>query len=122
MFLHGWLTCVFQMYPGIVRFGGNTGTVNSFAGVDMSDFTGGAFNLEKLAEGNNAACFLLQASQAGMPDVASPLFGAVGSLAGWVTEQLGPLTSKFGCGQLGNFNNALFNKFPGASYSPSGTK
>ncbi|KAL6707356.1 hypothetical protein ACN47E_004135 [Coniothyrium glycines] len=110
------------MYPGIVRFGGNTGTVNSFAGVDLTDLTGGAFNLATLSEGNNGACFLLQATLAGMPSVASPLLGTVGSLVGWVTQQLGPLNSKLGCPQLANFNNQLFNKFPGASYSPAGTK
>jgi hypothetical protein len=110
------------MYPGIVRFGGNTGTVNSFAGVDLTDLTGGAFNLQNLAEGNNGACFLLQATLAGLPDIASPLLGTVGTLVGWLTQQLAPLNSKFGCPQLASFNNELFNQFPGASYSPPGTK
>jgi hypothetical protein len=108
------------MYPGIVRIGGNTGTTNSFAGVDLTDLTGGAFNAGDLADGNNAACFLLQASMAGLPDISNPLLGAVGSVLGWATQQLGPLSSKFGCPQLATFDNQLFNQFPGASYKGSG--
>lgn len=108
------------MYPGILRFGGNTGTVNSFTGVDTEDFTKGVYNAATLAEGNNGACFLLQASMQGLPDVANPLLGAAGSLYGWAAQQLGPLQSKLGCPQLSKFDNQLFNKFPGASYKPSG--
>ncbi|KAF2827504.1 Cloroperoxidase [Ophiobolus disseminans] len=108
------------MYPGIVRIGGNTGTVNSFAGVDLTDLTGGVFNLGGLAEGNQAACFLLQASLAGLPDVVSPLLGAVGSVLGWATQQLGPLSRQFGCPQLANFDNSLFNGFPGAKFNGNG--
>ncbi|KAL1652462.1 hypothetical protein SLS61_005068 [Didymella pomorum] len=108
------------MYPGIVRIGGNTGTTNSFAGVDLTDLTGGAFNAGDLADGNKAACFLLQASMAGLPDISNPLLGAVGSVLGWATQQLGPLSSKFGCPQLATFDNQLFNQFPGASYKGSG--
>jgi hypothetical protein len=108
------------MYPGIVRIGGNTGTTNSFAGVDLNDLTGGVFNAGDLTDGNKATCFLLQASMAGLPDISNPLLGAVGSVLGWVTQQLGPLSSKFGCTQLATFDNQLFNRFPGASYKGSG--
>ncbi|KAG4443914.1 hypothetical protein IFR05_000554 [Cadophora sp. M221] len=107
-------------YPGILRFGGNTGTVNSFAGVDLGNLTNGAFNLDTLAEGNNAACFLLQASLAGLPDAASPLLGTLGTVLKWATAQLGPISSKLGCPQLATFNNALFNGLPGASYAGTG--
>lgn len=31
-------------YPEIVQFGGNTGTVNSFVGVDPGDLSGGVYN------------------------------------------------------------------------------
>lgn len=54
-------------YPGILRFGGNTGTTDSFTGVDLQDLTGGVFNAETLADGNNGACFLYQATLAAMP-------------------------------------------------------
>lgn len=109
------------MYPGIVRFGGNTGTVNSFAGVDVTDLTGGAFNLADLAQGNNAVCFFLQATLAATPDIANPLLGTVGSVLGWLTQQLAPISRKYSCPQLSSFNNNLFNQFPGASYRAQGS-
>lgn len=108
------------MYPGIIRIGGNTGTVNSFAGVDLGDLTGGVFNLATLAEGNNAACFLLRATLAGLPTATLPLLGTVGSILNWATQQLGPITSSLGCPELASFDNALFNQFPGASYKAQG--
>jgi len=108
------------MYPGILGEGGNTGTVNSFTGVDLSDVTGGVYNAGDLTDPNKLSCYLLQASLQGMPDIASPLFGAAGSVLGWATQQLGTLNQQFGCPQLKNYNNALFDKFPGASYKGSG--
>jgi hypothetical protein len=110
------------MHPGIVRLGGNTGTINSFTGADVTDLTGGVFNAANLAEGNNGACFLLQASMAGLPDASNPALGAIGSVLGWATQQLGPLSSKFGCPQLAKFDNQLFNPYPGYSYRASGLK
>ncbi|KAL2067474.1 hypothetical protein VTL71DRAFT_1899 [Oculimacula yallundae] len=108
------------MFPGIVGIGGNTGTVNSYAGVELTDLTGGVFNSAKLAEGNNGACFLLQASMQGLPDATDTALGAAGSILGWATQQLGPLSSKFGCPQLSSFNHAFFKQFPGASYKAQG--
>ncbi|EAT80682.1 hypothetical protein HBI56_204320 [Parastagonospora nodorum] len=110
------------MYPGIVRVGGNTGTTNSFTGVNLGDLTGGVFNAGSLAEGNNGACFLLQASLAGLPDISNPLLGAVGSVLGWAKQQLGPLSSQFGCPQLANFDNQLFTPYPGYGYKTSGLR
>lgn len=107
-------------YPGTIRFGGNTGTVNSFAGVDLQDITGGAFNLADLADGNNGACFLLQASLAGFPDAFDPALGLLGSVLGWATQQLGPIGQNLGCPQLNMFNNNLFDSFLGASYTGNG--
>lgn len=104
------------MYPGIVSVGGNTGTVNSYTGVDLGDVTGGAFNLDNLSEGNNAACYLLQISQAGLATQAlGGLAKAVGQVLGFVTEQLGPLGKSLACPELASLNNGLFQQFPGAA-------
>jgi hypothetical protein len=108
------------MYPGIVRFGGNTGTVNSFAGVDVVNITNGVFNLQDLTEGNNGACFFMQLATQGLPDVTDPLLGAGLSILGWVTQQLAPLNEKFSCPQLENFDGAFFENMPGAKYQAEG--
>lgn len=39
--------------------GGNTGTVDSFTGVDFANLTGGVFNAETLLEDNNLFCFAM---------------------------------------------------------------
>jgi hypothetical protein len=39
--------------------GGNTGTVDSFTGVDLADLTGGVFNAETLLKDNNLFCFAM---------------------------------------------------------------
>jgi hypothetical protein len=73
------------MYPGIIRIGGNAGNAgktDSFAGVNLTDLTGGVFNLATLADGNNGACFLLQASLLGIPNILNPLLGVVETLLG----------------------------------------
>lgn len=108
------------MYPGIVRFGGNTGTTDSFTGVDVTDLTGGALNAQTLLEGNNAACFFLQASQQAIPDALDPALGLVGSVANWATQQLAPVADKLACPQLVDFESSLFDQFPGASYKAEG--
>ncbi|PPJ58085.1 hypothetical protein CBER1_05299 [Cercospora berteroae] len=108
------------MYPGIVRFGGNTGTTDSFAGVDITDLTGGALNAQSLLEGNNGACFFLQASQQAIPDALDPALGAIGSVANWAAQQLGPIADKLACPQLIDFESSLFDQFPGASYKAEG--
>tara|TARA_R110002060_G_scaffold11921_2_gene17163 strand:- start:54 stop:428 length:375 start_codon:yes stop_codon:yes gene_type:complete len=109
-----------QMYPGIIRFGGNTGTVNSFVGVDTGNLTGGVFNGGDLLQGNNLACFFLQATQAGLADSASPLLQPVGQILGFLNSKLGPQINALSCPQLSDFNNDLFNQFPGASYKAQG--
>jgi hypothetical protein len=50
------------LHPKFLDVGGNTGTTNSFAGVDVKDLTGGVFNSADLLKGNNLACFVYQLS------------------------------------------------------------
>ncbi|KAM3421360.1 hypothetical protein BST61_g1757 [Cercospora zeina] len=102
------------MYPGIIRFGGNTGTVDSFVGIDTGDLTGGVFNGDSLLEGNNLSCFFLQASQAGLSDAVDPLLQPIGQIKNFLKAQLGPQLSALGCPQLDSFDNSLFGSFPGA--------
>ena len=82
--------------------------------------TGGAFNSVDFGKNNNAACFLFQASQQGLPTALNPALGAVGSIAGFVAKELAPLNSKFGCPALKKFDNSLFEAFPGANYKANG--
>lgn len=46
--------------PELLSVGGNTGEVNSFAGIELGDLTGGVFNAANLLKGNNLVCFALE--------------------------------------------------------------
>lgn len=113
------LTIVLR-YPGILRIGGNTGTVNSFTGVDTGDLTGGVLNTAQLIEGNNGACFFLQAASLGFPDFAGPITGLGVSLLDWATEQLAPINAGLSCPKLSVLGGDQFDKFPGASFKAEG--
>ena len=108
------------IYPGVINFGGNTGKVNTFSGVDTGNLTNGVFTSSSLLKGNNLACFFLQASQQGLVDAAYPLLEPIGELMAFFDKNLGPLTSKLACPQLKSFNNELFDKYPGAKYKAEG--
>lgn len=47
-------------YPVFGSVGGNTGKVNTFTGVDLSDPVGGVLNVPNLLQGNNLLCFVLE--------------------------------------------------------------
>lgn len=47
-------------HPELASVGGNTGTVNSFTGLDISNITGGVLNAATLTQGNNFICFSLE--------------------------------------------------------------
>lgn len=57
--------------PELLSVGGNTGTVNSFAGIDFEDLTGGIFNAANLLEGNNLVCFALEVVKFAGPNALS---------------------------------------------------
>ncbi|KAI0148661.1 Chloroperoxidase [Xylariaceae sp. FL1272] len=61
-------------YPQLLSVGGNMGEVNSFAGVDLGNVTGGLLGATSLLEGNNLICFTLQIVKTFAPDSLSGLF------------------------------------------------
>ena len=54
------LTSAALQYPEFLDIGGNTGKVNTFTGLDINNLTGGVYNAQTLAQGNNAMCFAFQ--------------------------------------------------------------
>ena len=105
-------------YPSVVRVGGNTGTVNSFTGVNLGDVTGGVYNAQTLLQGNNALCFAFQAAQQGIPSVLNGLLSNLGPIISLVAQYVNPVTSSLNCPALNTFNQSAFNQYPGASYHP----
>lgn len=100
-------------YPDTVQFGGNTGKTDTFTGVDLGDLTGGLFNGATLLQGNNLACFALQAAMAGGVD---ELDGVLNLLGGLIDPVLNPIKAAFAglaCPQLKEFHSQVFKQFPG---------
>lgn len=105
-------------YPSVVRVGGNTGTTNSFTGVNVGDITGGVYNAQTLLQGNNALCFAFQAAQQGIPSVLEGIVSNIGPVVALVAQFVNPVTSALNCPALNTFDQSAFNQFPGASYNP----
>ncbi|KAG4429585.1 hypothetical protein IFR05_014934 [Cadophora sp. M221] len=106
-------------YPEIVQFGGNTGTPNSFVGVDPGDITGGVLNGVTLLQGNNLGCFFFQAAQQAIPSVLSGVVANLAPVIALVNQYISPVTQILNCPALNTFNQSAFNQFPGAGYHPT---
>lgn len=57
-----------QTVPEAVSVGGNTGTTNSFTGVDLGDITSGAYRTQDLLDPTKFVCFFYQLTLAAVPD------------------------------------------------------
>ena len=100
-------------YPQLGVPGGNTGTTNSFTGINVDDVSGGVFSLGNLAEGDNAFCFGYQLGEQLIPDA---IRGLVTDLQEGLTELTGAFSKAFGafnCPQIENTEMAQFNIYPG---------
>ncbi|KAF2088265.1 Cloroperoxidase [Saccharata proteae CBS 121410] len=102
-------------YPKFATVGGNTGTVNSFTGVDIEHLTSGALNAQSLLEGDNLMCFILQFAAQGEPDLLKGLYSNVGQAQSVLDNILGQATSQLTCGPSITFDTSSFQQFPGYS-------
>ncbi|KAF5260949.1 hypothetical protein FOXYS1_8378 [Fusarium oxysporum] len=113
-------------YPELGSIGGNMGKVNSYAGVDVSNVTGGVLNLTKLLEGNNLLCFVFEVVKTVAPNSLSTIFSIIATPLELITDALGSTLLNLACpafkdltvgGQ--NFEDGIKDKFPGASLGSS---
>lgn len=92
-------------YPEFVALGGNTGTVNSFAGISLTNLTGGVYDLQDLSDPVKFWCFVHETMLAVTPDFLAPIFRTL----------LGTIFGAFGCPVLAQYWNAkVFDIFPGS--------
>ncbi|KAG0650752.1 Dothistromin biosynthesis peroxidase dotB [Hyphodiscus hymeniophilus] len=106
--------------------GGNTGTVNSFTGVDLANLTGGVLNAATLLENNNLMCFVLEAVKTLAPSSLSTLFSILAVPLQLVTSTIGSAVLSLSCpafkdltiGEQG-FAEGIQAMFPGAAKSGS---
>jgi hypothetical protein len=115
-------------YPSNCAVGGNTGTVNSFSGVDLGDITGGLVNsVEDLQDPARLGCFLSQVIQADVPsflsNVAAP--SAVNAVLDLIPSVLMPALAPLGdCPNMpaGRSVISYGKNYPGAQFASSGPR
>lgn len=113
-------------HPSLLSVGGNTGTVNSFAGVDTTDLLGGLVNLSTLLEGNNLICFTLEVVKTFAPNSLSSLFKTLEKPLSLVTDTLAAPLLDLGCPEYKDLEaggsdlfSELLDRFPGAKKAGS---
>ncbi|KAF2501596.1 hypothetical protein BU16DRAFT_569583 [Lophium mytilinum] len=100
-------------HPEFLSVGGNTGTTNSFTGVDLEMLTGGVFNAKNLLEVNNLICFGLEASLQEAPDILSGLYQDIDPAKDKLGAAVSSATNGLGCPVLGSISQSQFSKYPG---------
>ncbi|CZR68780.1 related to oxidase [Phialocephala subalpina] len=113
-------------YPQLGAIGGNTGTVNSFAGLDLGNLTGGIFEAGTLLENNNLLCFAFEVVKLLAPNSLSTLFSVLDVPLQMITDTLGSALLNFTCPALTDltlggqgFEEDLESMFPGVAKSGS---
>lgn len=101
-------------YPEFLSIGGNTGTTNSFAGVDLKNLTGDVYETTTLAEGNNAICFAFQFAQQAAPDILKGLLSNTASALSQLNSAVVSALSGLSSPQLESVDTAQLSQYPGA--------
>lgn len=114
----------FTKYPVLASIGGNLGQVDSFAGLDLEDITGGVLNATSLLEGNNLVCFVLEIVKTFTPDSLSSLFKTLEVPLKLINDAILDPILDLSCPAFKDMTvdgtdllTGLLNKYPGASKS-----
>lgn len=99
------LVKIAETVPEAVSVGGNTGTTNSFTGVDLGDITTGAYHTEDLLDPKKFVCFFYQLSLAVVPDfLRSQILGTLlGSALSLLHNQLDQFVDP-SCAKIGELS------------------
>ncbi|KAF9883738.1 hypothetical protein FE257_003030 [Aspergillus nanangensis] len=113
----GWII----KHPELGSIGGNTGEVNSFAGVDLGDVTGGVINLTNLLDDNNLLCFVFEVLKFASPNALSGLYKTLAAPLEMITKALAVPLLDLSCPAFKDMQkggkplwDALKDDFPGA--------
>lgn len=97
------------------------GKVNSFAGVDPADLTGGVLNLTNILEDNNLLCFVFEVLKFASPNALSGIYKTLSEPLEFITEALAEPLLNVTCPAFQDLQmggkpiwEALQDDFPGA--------
>lgn len=120
--LVSWVT----QHPQLASIGGNMGEVDTFAGVDLGDLSGGVVNSLSLLEGNNLVCFTLEIVKTFAPNSLSSLFHTLAKPLELITDAVALPLLDLDCPAFDDLEEGgedliqnLLDKFPGAKKSGS---
>lgn len=88
-------------YPVFGSIGGNTGKVNSFTGVDLSNPVGGILSGINLLEANNLLCFVLEVVNFAAPNYLNNLVETLAVPLELITKYVAAPLLSTSCPQLG---------------------
>lgn len=100
-------------YPEFASIGGNTGTTNSFVGVDIQNLTSNVYSADTLTQGNNLICLGMELTIQEAPDILSGLYLDIDAASNKLGSVFGSATSSLGCPQLIAIDKGQFSQFPG---------
>lgn len=110
----------------VYSIGGNTGTVNSFTGVDIANLTGGVINAATLLEGNNLLCLVFEVVKTVSPNLLSGIWATLAQPLELITNAIDTPLLNLSCPAFKDLQiggqpiwEALKNDFPGAMMSNS---
>ncbi|KAF4627131.1 hypothetical protein G7Y89_g11029 [Cudoniella acicularis] len=101
-------------YPQFLDVGANTGSVDTFTGVDLQNLTRGLYNPRALVQGDNTICFAAQALQQAGPDLLKGLVVDVVSALGLLNSTVGDLLKEVTCLDTTAFDFGQVEQYPGA--------
>jgi len=107
-------------FPEMISTGGNTGTVDSYAALDLGNFTGGVYNSANLLEGHNLACFVFQSLLAAAPDVLKGGYSDSSGPMSTLLDKVNTLIGDYACPEIESVNEGQFAQYPGAKTASNG--
>lgn len=100
-------------YPQFLSIGGNTGTVNSFVGLEPTSLTNGVYNAATLTQGNNALCYAFQVGAQSLPDLLQGVFTNPTTALNTLDGLFSKAASSLGCPQLNSVDQSQYDRYPG---------
>ncbi|KUJ21101.1 putative aromatic peroxygenase [Mollisia scopiformis] len=114
-------TAMFASYfPEMISIGGNTGTVDSYAAIDLGNLTGGVYEATTLLEGNNLACFVFESLLAAAPDVLKGGYSDPSGPMSTLLDNVNTLIGNYACPTIESLNEGQFADYPGAQTTSTG--
>ncbi|KAJ6620976.1 Chloroperoxidase [Mycena sp. CBHHK59/15] len=104
---------LWQFAPQLLLVGGNTHGVNTYAPLDIANFTNGVYSAATLLDRNNAACFVFQATRLLVPDALNSLQDLVMVLVQKVVDAVEGMLAVLTCPELTGVNQAMLEHYPG---------